>query len=1149
MIKQTLSLAATIIILCNQAFAQKPGSHKALDFNGSSDYVNIPDHSSINPSAAITVEAWINADSYGSNFYSNSIFCKHGWASGQKGYVLRCGDNGKLSFNIANASGVWVEAVSASVMVTGQWYHVAGTFDGDTIAVYINGILQAFTLYSGSISVSTGLDGKIGDLAYGGKRWFDGQIDELKIWGEAISESNLRNWMCRKVTKTHPNYSSLRAYWKMDDGSGKTASDSSGNKNVGTLLTPSWVISGAAIGDTVVNTYAATDISMTSLAGHVMSIKNITGSPSCVHLYRVNGLTDNSLSNGMYATIDSANYFGAYMPKKTGSDFTVHCSYEKLNSINKINECSIDLLQKPMGGGGNWATTPSKLFMNGDSLVIDNSTQAEFMVVMYPSDSAKVIWPGKGKPFICAGDSLMLTAAGSDSFTYQWYKDGSIMTGKTKRSIYTNTGGKFKVTTTRLGTSCTFESLNLEVSMKQNPIVSLAPFKGVCQNLDTIVLLGGTPKGGIFTEKDIVKDTLFLPSQHPPGKYNMIYLFTDTTTCFASDTETLEVIAKPTLSNSGIIAFCNDADSVLCFGSGPAGGFYSGKYIRNNYFFLDSVNHIAGLYAYRYTYSDANGCISFRDDTLLVKASSPVFLLPITNTCIKDAPITLGGSPNGGQYAGNGVSGNSFDPAKAGIGKHNITYTFTNKENCSSTASQTASVFKNTTVTWGYQITACENGDSIKMQQGSPNGGFFSGTGVSSVGYFKPLIAKAGTHAIYYTFIDTNGCFNKAISSALVHDTIDLFIGTIDPVCPSIPPFALSYVSPQGGTYSGTGVQSNEFDPKVGSGSYSIKYQLTNTNNCTSNSNLSLTVVKTDSMSITLPSSVCINSDPIQLKAFPAGGSFSGPGVIGNYISPAIAGSGKHKVIYIIFESHKCIASDTAEIVVSAIPKVSLTSFISVCDNDPEFILSGGLPVLGGKYFVNGSEADRFNPIISKKGLFQIKYKVVNEYGCSDSTEKKLRVNEAPVKPIITIQSGTLSSNANKGFQWFDLAGIISGANQQNYTPPADGSYYVQVTNDSGCSSISDTVLFKKTGISEDHLTGLSIYPNPTDGTVQIEFSIPVSNADISVFNLLGERVLEVKDFNGTKAKMAIGYLSEGIYMIKVLENERSAIQKIVLMK
>ena len=170
----------TLLFMCPiVGFSQNPGAYKCLDLDGTNDYVLIKDHASLNSDSTITVEAWIKADNYGRNVFDNSIFCKHGWSRGNLGYVLRCGDGGKLSFNFADGSGTWREVSTAAVMETGIWYHVAGSYNGDSVNVYINGKLMATTLYTGSISPSSGLTARIGDLANGGGRLFDGMIDEV----------------------------------------------------------------------------------------------------------------------------------------------------------------------------------------------------------------------------------------------------------------------------------------------------------------------------------------------------------------------------------------------------------------------------------------------------------------------------------------------------------------------------------------------------------------------------------------------------------------------------------------------------------------------------------------------------------------------------------------------------------------------------------------------------------------------------------------------------------------------------------------------------------------------------------------------------------------------------------------------------------
>ena len=239
-------------------FAQPPGSGSTLTFDGINDYVNISNTAALNPTSAITVEAWIKADTWGINPWSNSIVNKEGWALGPQGYTLRCGQNGRLSFNFGNA-GVWHEAVSTPQMSTNRWYHVVGTYDGSVIRIYINGQQVGTTNYSGSIAVGT-YDVKIGDIAYtaAGSRLFDGQIDEVRIWNQALSNATLRAWMCKKVDNTHPNYANLAGYWRMDDGTGNTLSGSAGTTINGTLTNgPTWATSSAPIGDESIYKYGA----------------------------------------------------------------------------------------------------------------------------------------------------------------------------------------------------------------------------------------------------------------------------------------------------------------------------------------------------------------------------------------------------------------------------------------------------------------------------------------------------------------------------------------------------------------------------------------------------------------------------------------------------------------------------------------------------------------------------------------------------------------------------------------------------------------------------------------------------------------------------------------------------------------------------
>jgi hypothetical protein len=94
--------------------------------------------------------------------------------------------------------------------------------------------------------------------------------------------------------------------------------------------------------------------------------------------------------------------------------------------------------------------------------------------------------------------------------------------------------------------------------------------------------------------------------------------------------------------------------------------------------------------AYEAVVKDAKGCVSTALVTVTEEALPQVsFNLATSVYCLNSAPATLvGGSPAGGTYTGNGVVDGVFYPSVAGLGKHTITYSYTNENGCTNTASQ-----------------------------------------------------------------------------------------------------------------------------------------------------------------------------------------------------------------------------------------------------------------------------------------------------------------------------------------------------------------------------------------------------------------------------------------------------------------------------
>ncbi len=1124
-------------LVSTTAFAQKPGAYKCLEFDGTDDYVLISDHSSLNSDSTITVEAWIKADAYGRNVYDNSIFCKHGWSRGNLGYVLRCGSNGKISFNISDGSGTWREAASASIMETGIWYHVAGSFDGDSVNVYINGELVGTTLYTGYISPSSGLTARIGDLANGGGRLFDGMIDEVRVWSTAVDQATLRDWMCRKVNSAHPNVANLEGNWRLNEDSGTTTLDESGNSNSGTLTNgPTISLSGAVVGDTSAHVYGGSLVRLKTKYQDELILSSITGSPNTVHVVAEYSASGQGLSSGLSVELDSTHYFTMYHLPDTAVHFSVSYDFGNKSGVTGNQKCGIDLFKKTAGSSGKWVHAGATFHQKGDSLTLTNQDLSEYGIISYPTDSNNIVTSNSGAFVMCGSDKIDLIAIGNDSFTYNWFLNDSQLYGVTGNVLTVDSVAKYRVEITRNGSSCSFKSKTISVTRISKPKVTLSKFNGVCESIDSVTLSGGSPSGGVYSGTG-VSDEFFLTSQVGSGNYTITYAYTDSNKCSNEASQNFQVFALPSLNSSGSLSYCNDLDSVKLDAVTPKGGIYSGPFISNNYFHIDSANRVNKLYAFRYTYTDGNNCSNSYDDSLEIKWATPCTLSSIAQLCYQDDSVKLKGSPTTGTFSGKGVNGSFFNPTVAGVGTHSIVYAFTNLLKCTTTDTQQVTVIANGSVAWPQQITTCINGDSVLLKEGTPSGGYFKGSGVSSSNHFIPELSNVGNHVLAYVTIDGNGCHNKAYQTAVVNDTSRITFTTPPSICLISDPLPLTFASPNGGSYSGQGVVADTLYPQVsGHGSIPIKYEYTNASNCTSTDYSTIEIYKPDSISISATDKLCTYDDPVVVKKYPSGGSLKGKGIIGNVFSPSVSGPGNYVITYSISGSQGCAAIDSVEISVGAKPDVQLSPMNSICAQDDVFELDNGTPK-NGVYRVNGVVMDSLFPTKLGQGTMFIEYKVVTNLGCVDSVNTTLVINPNPNKPVISKTKNTLISSHLNGNQWYTTSGLIAGETNQSFDATGNGLYWTVVTSDSGCSSVSDTFDLVYVGISELLPDWLRISPNPsTSGVFQVESTNQIQ--EIRVLGMTGREVYKAGP-NTLSHLIDLSQYPSGTYLLLITENNQ----------
>ena len=159
----------------------------ALSFNGTSSTVTIPDSSSLDLSSGMTIEAWINPTALGADASSwRTVVLKEQPAG--MAYALYANNGSARPTGQVNIGGEQ-SAAGVAQLPLNTWTHLAVTYDGASLKLYMNGLQVAFKAQSGSILGSSG-PLRIGGNAVWGE-YFAGLIDEVRIYDRALSREEI----------------------------------------------------------------------------------------------------------------------------------------------------------------------------------------------------------------------------------------------------------------------------------------------------------------------------------------------------------------------------------------------------------------------------------------------------------------------------------------------------------------------------------------------------------------------------------------------------------------------------------------------------------------------------------------------------------------------------------------------------------------------------------------------------------------------------------------------------------------------------------------------------------------------------------------------------------------------------------------------
>jgi|GEM_PF-2807820 len=226
----------------------------ALSCDGTDDRVLVPDAPSLNiTGTTITLEAWIFPTAWRTSTFEGGVVVKE---SGNSGYMLRAGASGTLNFAVSRTSpsaGFNELSSTAGALALNTWQHIAGTYDGTTQRIFINGVQVNSVAISGGNIITTTNQLAIGGWAPDATRCFPGRIDEARVWNVAKTPAEI---LAGFNVNSCAGSLGLQAYYQFDQGVESannagvtTLIDASGNGNNGTLNgfalngpTSNWVI-------------------------------------------------------------------------------------------------------------------------------------------------------------------------------------------------------------------------------------------------------------------------------------------------------------------------------------------------------------------------------------------------------------------------------------------------------------------------------------------------------------------------------------------------------------------------------------------------------------------------------------------------------------------------------------------------------------------------------------------------------------------------------------------------------------------------------------------------------------------------------------------------------------------------------------------
>ena len=335
-----------------------------------------------------TIEFWTMKRALSSG--GSNTACVNKWntgaSPGTNEWAIQTSTNGtdNIPAFFFESGATYYQANATTSLTTNKWYHIAAAREGNNIKIYVNGILEGTAAIPPGASVNNVAARTYMALGYyPGGFGNNSDLDELRIWNTALSQTTIRDWMCKKETALHPNHASLARYYRFDEAAGLNIWGNQQNSCVSELYSNGAVtaVSGAPVGDVSAHDYTANTASANTSFGTLSDNISVTmnaGTSAGVHVYGVNELP--GVQN--YPGISGNNkYAGVFVVNGNGTAaYNATYNYTNNTTVTPSVEANLKLYKRTDNADAVWTQASPQSINTSTKTITATGQNTEYIL-------------------------------------------------------------------------------------------------------------------------------------------------------------------------------------------------------------------------------------------------------------------------------------------------------------------------------------------------------------------------------------------------------------------------------------------------------------------------------------------------------------------------------------------------------------------------------------------------------------------------------------------------------------------------------------------------------------------------------------------------------------------------------------------------